>query len=184
MWVPHPHLGQRVFCPEQWQCTQWPCIWQIQVHRWLVNCGTNLSCRYAIRIQVWIPYTIWYCYRPALYTHKNIHYIDSIFYCTRQNLIKLNVANSNNIIFSRPKDTFTTRFHINKENLKRKQVTELLGVNKSFVKHSLDTRLILITRLQYFWHPARWPDWVDFCSFIRSVDEHCSVSFHSSVTQE
>ena len=107
--------------------------------------------------------------------------------------MKLNVAKSNYMIFSRARDTFTTRLQINKENLERIQVTKLLGVwiqeDLSWSKNCQEicrkafSRLSLITKLRYV--GISRDDLIDiYVLFIRSVAEYCSVLFHSSLTQE
>ena len=126
-------------------------------------------------------------------TFQTQEHIDSISDWTRQNLMKLNVAKSNYMIFSRTKDCFTTRLKINEENLARIPVTKILGVwiqedlswsrNCKEICRKAFSRLSLITKLKYVGVSRK--DLIDiYVLFIRSVAEYCSVSFHSSLTLE
>jgi hypothetical protein len=124
---------------------------------------------------------------------KTQEHIDSISTWTDQNLMKLNVAKSNYMIFSRTKVNFSTRLQINDENLDRLQVTKILGVwiqedmswsrNCQEICKKAYSRLSMITKLKYV--GVSQDDLLDiYILFIRSVTEYCSVSFHSSLTQE
>ena len=106
--------------------------------------------------------------------------------------MKVNIAKSNYMVFSRAKDAFTTRLQVNEENLERIHFT-----NKSiWIQEDLSwsrncqeicrkaySRLSLITKLRYV--GVSRDDLIDiYVLFIRSVAEYCSVIFHSSLTQE
>ena len=82
---------------------------------------------------------------------------------------------------------------MNEENLDRISVTKLLGVwiqddlswsrNCKEICRKAFSRLSLITKLRYV--GVSRDDLIDiYVLFIRSVAEYCSVSFHSSLTQE
>ena len=107
--------------------------------------------------------------------------------------MKLNAAKSNFMIFTRTKEEFTTRLEVNGQNLDRVSVTKLLGVwiqeDLSWSKNCQEicrkafSRLSMLTKLKYVGISKE--DLVDiYVLFIRSVAEYCSVSFHSSLTQE
>ena len=124
---------------------------------------------------------------------KTQEHIDTISDWTRKNLMKLNVAKSKYMIFSRAKDNFTTRLQMNEENLERIQVTKLLGVwiqedlswsrNCKEICRKAYSRLSLITKLRYV--GVGRDDLINiYILFIRSVAEYCSVIFHSSLTQQ
>ena len=124
---------------------------------------------------------------------KTQEHIDTISDWTRKNLMKLNVAKSKYMIFSRAKDNFTTRLQMNDENLERIQVTKLLGVwiqedlswsrNCKEICRKAYSRLSLITKLRYV--GVGRDDLINiYILFIRSVAEYCSVIFHSSLTQQ
>ena len=112
---------------------------------------------------------------------------------TRENLMKLNEAKSNFMVFSRSKEKFATRLTVNGVNLDRIPVTKLLGVwisedmswsrNCQEICKSAYSRLSLITKLKYV--GVSMEDLLDiYILFIRSVAEYCSVVFHSSLTQQ
>ena len=97
------------------------------------------------------------------------------------------------MIFTRSKEPFATRLSMNGDNLERVTVTKLLGVwisedmswsrNCQEICRKAFSRLSMITKLKYVGIPQE--DLVDiYVLFIRSVAEYCSVSFHSSLTQE
>ena len=120
-------------------------------------------------------------------------YIDQISEWTHKNLMKLNAVKSNYMIFTRSKEQFSTRLTLNGDNLEKISVTKLLGVwiseDMSWSKNCQEicrkafSRLSMITKLKYV--GTCQEDLVDiYVLFIRSVAEYCSVSFHSSLTQE
>ena len=115
-------------------------------------------------------------------TQEHLNFISS---WTRENLMKLNEAKSNFMVFSRSKVKFAT-------TLDRILVTKLLGVwiseDMSWSRNcqenckSAYSRLSLITKLKYVGVSM---DLLDiYILFIRSVAEYCSVVFHSSLTQQ
>ena len=126
-------------------------------------------------------------------TFQTQKHINSISDWTKQNLMKLNAAKSNYMIFSRTKDKFTTRLKMNEENLDRISVTKILGVwiqddlswarNCKEICRKAFSRLSLITKLRYV--GVSRDDLIDiYVLFIRSVAEYCFVSFHPSLTKE
>ena len=78
---------------------------------------------------------------------------------TNENLMKLNEAKCNFMVFSRTKEEFTTRLSINDVIIDRKQVSKLLGVwiseDMSWSKNYQEmcrkaySRLSMITKLKY-----------------------------------
>ena len=78
---------------------------------------------------------------------------------TNENLMKLNEAKCNFMVFSRTKEEFTTRLSINDVTIDRKQVSKLLGVwiseDMSWSKNCQEicrkaySRLSMITKLKY-----------------------------------
>ena len=119
--------------------------------------------------------------------------LDLISDWTNNNLMKLNAAKSNFMIFTRTKQKFTTRLTVDGKNLERVSVTKLLGVwiqeDLSWSKNCQEicrrafSRLSMLTKLKYVGISRE--DLVDiYILFIRSVAEYCSVSFHSSLTDE
>ena len=120
-------------------------------------------------------------------------HIDQISDWTQTNLMKLNTLKSNYMIFTRSKEPFATRLSMNGDKLERVTVTKLLGVwisedmswsrNCQEICRKAFSRLSMITKLKYVGIPQE--DLVDiYVLFIRSVAEYCSVSFHSSLSQE
>ena len=120
-------------------------------------------------------------------------YIEQISEWTHKNLMKLNTVKSNYMIFTRSKEQFSTRLTLNGDNLQKISVTKLLGVwiaeDMSWSKNCQEicrkafSRISMITKLKYV--GTCQEDLVDiYVLFIRSVAEYCSVSFHSSLTQE
>ena len=119
--------------------------------------------------------------------------INQISDWTQTNLMKLNTAKSNYMIFTRSKEKFTTRLVLDGDNLERISVTKLLGVwitedlswsrNCKEICRKAFSRLSMITKLKYV--GISQEDLIDiYVLFIRSVTEYCSVSFHSSLTKE
>ena len=126
----------------------------------------------------------------TLQTQVHLNFISS---WTHENLMKLNIAKSNFMIFTRMKEDFTTRLHLNGRSLERISVTKLLGVwieeDMSWTRNCKEickrafSRLSIITKLRYV--GVSQDDLLDiYVLFIRSVAEYCSVSFHSSLTKE
>jgi hypothetical protein len=112
---------------------------------------------------------------------------------TNENLMKLNEAKSNYMVFSRTKENFATRLSVNNINLDRVSVTKLLGIwisedmswsrNCQEICKKAYSRLSMITKLKYV--GVSKDDLLDiYILFIRSVTEYCAVSFHSSLTQQ
>ena len=131
-------------------------------------------------------------YLPAE-SFKTQRQIDQISDWTQKNLMKLNTAKSNYMIFTRSKESFTTRLTMDGDKLERISVTKLLGVwisedmswsrNCQEICRKAFSRLSMITKLKYVGICQK--DLIDiYVLFIRSVAEYCSVSFHSSLTQE
>ena len=107
--------------------------------------------------------------------------------------MKMNPTKCNYMIFTRSKSDFTTRLSVNNKNLERLNVIKLLGVwiqdDLSWSKNCQEicrrafSRLSMLTKLKYV--AISREDLIDiYVLFIRSVAEYCSVSFHSSLTDE
>ena len=131
-------------------------------------------------------------YLPAT-SYSTQDQLNSISDWTHNNLMKLNEAKSNYMIFTRTKESFATRLTVNDVYLDRKSVTQLLGVwisedlswsrNCQEICRTAFSRLSLITKLRYV--GVSREDLLDiYILFVRSVAEYCSVSFHSSITKE
>ena len=123
-------------------------------------------------------------------TQEHLNYISR---WTEDNLMKLNEAKCNYLIFSRSKEKFSTRLEINGQKLDRIAVTQLVGVwisedmswkrNTKEICKKAYARMSLITKLKYV--GVSRDDLIDiYILFIRSVTEYCAVVFHSSLTQE
>ena len=107
--------------------------------------------------------------------------------------MKLNEAKCNYLVFTRTKDKFITRLSMNNIVMDRTPFIKILGVwisdDLSWDKNCQEickkayARLGMITKLKYVGVSRQ--DLVDiYILFIRSVIEYCSVSFHSSLTQD
>ena len=123
-------------------------------------------------------------------TQDHLNYISN---WTKENLMKLNEAKSNYIIFSRSKETFATRLKVNDITLDRMSVIKLLGVwitedmswsrNTQEICKKAYSRLSMLTKLKYV--GVSEEDLIDiYVLFIRSVTEYCAVVFHSRLTQQ
>ena len=131
-------------------------------------------------------------YLPAS-TYQSQEHLDFISNWTSQNLMRLNEAKSNYMVFSRSKEKFATRLSINSVKLDRISVTKLLGVwiteDMSWSRNSQEickkaySRLSMITKLKYV--GVSRDDLLDiYILFIRSIMEYCAVVFHSRLTQQ
>jgi hypothetical protein len=111
---------------------------------------------------------------------------------TQENLMKLNEAKCNYMVFSRSDTKFATRLTINNTNIEKISVTKLLGIwiseDLTWSKNCQEicikaySRLSMLTKLKYV--GVRIEDLIDiYILYIRSVAEYCSVAFHSSLTQ-
>ena len=131
-------------------------------------------------------------YLPA-WKFETQEHLNHIARWTDDNLMKLNEAKCNYLIFSRSKEKFSTRLEINGQKLDRIAVTQLVGVwiseDMSWTRNTKEickkayARLSLITKLKYV--GVKRDDLLDiYILFIRSVTEYCAVVFHSSLTQE
>ena len=128
---------------------------------------------------------------PANYnTQDNI---DQIVNWTDNNLMKLNAAKCNYMIFSRSEEKFATRLSVNGTVLDRVKESKILGMwisdTLSWSRQCTEickqaySRLAMITRLKYV--GVSIEDLLDiYILFIRSVTEYCSVVFHSRLTEE
>ena len=112
---------------------------------------------------------------------------------TFNNLMKLNAAKRNYMVFSRSKEKFATRLHIDNTVLERKYSTKILGVwisdDMSWSRNCQETcikaysRMSMLTKLKYV--GVQKDDLIDiYVLYIRSIAEYCSVAFHSSLTVE
>ena len=132
-----------------------------------------------------------------LYLHPSTFFtqirLDSISEWTDINLMKLNTAKSNYMIFSRSIEEVATRLTLNGVNLEQVHVSKILGLwiseDLSWSRNTKETcirayaRMSLLTKLKYV--GTKTNDLLDvYKLFIRSILEYCSVVFHSSLTQE
>ena len=120
-------------------------------------------------------------------------HLDSISAWTDDNLMRLNAAKSNYMIFSRSKQKFSTRLYLNGAKLEQVNVNKLLGVwiseDLTWAKNTKEiciksySRLSMLTKLKYV--GVGIEDLLDiYILFIRSCTEYCSVAFHSTLTGE
>ena len=119
--------------------------------------------------------------------------LNSISDWTTANMMKLNIAKCDYMIFSRSKTNFATRLAIDNQTLERVSVTKMLGVwisedlswdkNCQEICQKAYSRMSMITKLKYVGVSVE--DLLDiYILFIRSVVEYCAVAFHSSLTQQ
>ena len=119
--------------------------------------------------------------------------INQISQWTTTNLMQLNAAKCEYMIFSRSEEDFATRLSVNDKILNRVRESKILGVwisdtlswsrNCAEICKQAYSRLSMITRLKYV--GVKIEDLIDiYILFIRSVTEYCSVVFHSRLTQE
>ena len=131
-------------------------------------------------------------YLPASNFQTQTH-LDAIAEWTANNLMKINEAKSNYMVFSRTKTNFVTRLNVNGTKLDQVSSVKLLGVwiteDMSWGKNTREicrkaySRISMLTKLKYV--GACTEDLIDiYALFIRSCAEYCSVAFHSSLTQD
>ena len=129
-------------------------------------------------------------YLPAS-SYPTQQHLDSISSWTDANLMRLNAAKSNYMIFSRTKLEFTTRLFLNGTKLDQINVTKLLGIwisedlgwskNTKEICIKAYSRLSMLTKLKYV--GVGIEDLINiYILFIRSCTEYCSVAFHSTLT--
>ena len=105
--------------------------------------------------------------------------------------MRLNTSKSSYMIFSRSRQDFATRLHLDGTKLDQKDVTKLLGMwisdDLSWTRNTKEicikaySRLSLLTKLKYV--GVGIDDLINiYILFIRSCTEYCSVVFHSSLT--
>ena len=118
-------------------------------------------------------------------TQEHLNYISN---WTQENLMRLNEAKSNYLVFSRSKEKFATRLTLNGTVLDKLSVTKILGIwisedlswsrNCQEICKKAYSRLSMITKLKYV--GVSRDDLLDiYTLFIRSVTEYCAVVFHS-----
>ena len=126
-------------------------------------------------------------------SYNTQHSLDYISNWTTENLMKLNVAKCNYIIFSRSKTDLATRLEINNQTLDRVSEIKMLGLwisedlswkkNCQTLCQKAYSRMSMITKLKYVGTSVE--DLIEiYILFIRSVLEYCAVAFHSTLTQE
>ena len=126
-----------------------------------------------------------------LASHKTQHSLDYISNWSKENLMKLNQAKCNYMVFSRSKSQFATRLVVDDQSIERVSVSKLLGIwisdDMSWSRNTQEmckkaySRLGMLTKLKYVGVPTE--DLLDiYILFIRSVTEYCAVVFHSSLT--
>ena len=119
-------------------------------------------------------------------------HLDEITQWTATNLMKLNEAKSNYMIFSRGKNKFVTRLGLNGIKLDQVSTSQLLGIwiteDLSWAKNTKEickkafSRISMLSKLKYVGTSTE--DLLDiYALFIRSCAEYCSVAFHSSLTK-
>ena len=131
-------------------------------------------------------------YLPAstFNTQEHLNYISN---WTQQNLMRLNEAKTNYMVFSRSKESFATRLSINGVKIDKLNVTKMLGIwisddlcwsrNCQEITRKAYSRLSMITKLKYV--GVSRADLLDiYILFIRSVTEYCSIVFHSRLTKD
>ena len=154
-------------------------------------CLTGLLVNYNFYNHVASDISIDQKYLPAN-TNPVQNTLDQAAKWTDENLMKLNTAKCNFMIFTRSQD-FTTRLSIHENTIERVKVSKLLGIwiseNLSWGKNCQEickkafSRLSMITKLKYV--GVKIEDLLDtYILFIRSVTEYCAVVFHSSLTKE
>ena len=155
-------------------------------------CLAGLLCEYNFRLHVASDVGIDSYFLPPQNIQMQDH-LDSIFSWTQENLMVLNEKKSKYIIFNRAQADFNTRLTLNNINLEQVREARVLGVvltdDLKFERNTQDickrafARISMITKLKYVGVPI--PDLIDiFSLFVRSLLEYCSVSWHSSLTQE
>ena len=118
--------------------------------------------------------------------------LNDISHWTEENLA-LNESKSYYIIYSRSRQEFTTRLHLNGKSLERLSVIKLLGIwldediswntnTKEICKRAF-SRMSMLSRLKYA-GISRDDLLLIYKLFIRSTAEYCSVVFHSALSQE
>ena len=109
----------------------------------------------------------------------------------KENLVEMNEAKCNYMVFSRSHSDFATRLNINNVFMERTSDVKLLGVwlsddlswsrNCKEMSIKAYSRLTMLTKLKYIGTSVE--DLLDiYILYIRSVLEYCSVAFHSSLT--
>ena len=108
-----------------------------------------------------------------------------------QNLVKLNEAKCNYMVFTRSKEDFATRLTVNKCKIDQIPVSKILGVwisvdlswerNTKEICRKAFSRISMLTKLRYVGVSTEDLIEIDIL-FIRSVNEYCAVAFHSSLT--
>ena len=120
-------------------------------------------------------------------------YVNEIEKWSQQNLMTINKDKSNFIIFSRSKESFTTRISISGDMIKRVSVIKLLGVwlqedlgwqeNTKQICKKAFSRISLLTKLKYV--GIETDDLINIYKlFIRCIPEYCSTVFHTSLSDE
>ena len=118
--------------------------------------------------------------------------LNTIATWTDENLMKMNEAKSNYLVFTRSKEKFATRFTLNNKHLEKLQITKILGVwlseDGSWAKNTQEilkkgySRITFLAKLKYA-GVAIDDLFQMYQLFIRSCAEYCSVAFHSSLTE-
>ena len=155
-------------------------------------CLAGLLCEYNFKLHVASDVGIDSYFLPPQNIQMQDH-LDSISSWTRENLMVLNERKSKYIIFNRAQADFNTRLTLNNTNIEQVHEARVLGVvltdDLKFERNTQDickrafARISMITKLKYV--GVSIPDLIDvFSLFVRSLLEYCSVSWHSSLTQE
>ena len=121
-------------------------------------------------------------------TQESLNYISN---WTTDNMMKLNIAKCNYMVFSRSKSEFATMLTIDNQTLEKASVSKILGLwisedfswarNCKEICQRAYSRMSMITKLKYV--GISYEDLIEiYILFIRSVAEYCAVAFHSSLT--
>ena len=119
--------------------------------------------------------------------------LDRVSEWTTNNLMVINEAKSNYMVFTKSTSDFRTRLKINGTKIDQLEETKLLGVwltsdlkwkkNTDVICKKAFARMSMLTKLKYV--GTQKADLLDVYSiFIRSLVEYCSVCWHSSLTVE
>ena len=129
-------------------------------------------------------------YLPAdsYQTQDHLNFISN---WSEENLVKLNEAKCNFMVFTRSKEDFATRLKVNNCKIDQVSVSKILGIwisedlswdrNTKEMCRKAYSRMSMLTKLKYV--GVKTEDLIEiYTLFIRSITEYCAVAFHSSLT--
>ena len=153
-------------------------------------CLSGLLTEYNFREHVASDIGIGQSYLPAdnYQTQDHLNFISN---WSEENLVKLNEAKCNYMVFTRSREDFATRLKVNQLKIDQIPVSKILGVwisedlswdrNTKEICRKAFSRMSMLTKLRYV--GVNTEDLIDiYILFIRSITEYCSVAFHSSLT--